>query len=110
MRCAVNLIAYRRAGAPGAPMDVALQPVEDPAALRPALDQTGIAKLLEMARYQRLAQRQALGQLADRPFALRAQPQEAKPSRVTGGTQAGEKLFHRPDPSRGARPDAAALR
>ena len=63
-------------------------PVEHPAALAEPVEQPGLGQDLQVAGDARLALAQDLDQLADGPFALRADRQQTQARRVRGGTDA----------------------
>ena len=65
--------------------------VEHPAALAKALEQARIGQELEVARDPGLALAEHLGELADGPFALAAEHEQAQPARLGGGAQAAEQ-------------------
>jgi hypothetical protein len=65
-------------------------PVKDPASLAEAVEETSLAKQLQMSRYPRLTLPENLGQFADGQLATRAQYDKPQSSRLGDCAQGGQ--------------------
>src|SRR6516225_4491915 len=70
------------------------QPIKDPAPLAEAVQETGLAKQLQVARHPWLTLPKNLGQLSNCELAAGAKHHEPQPRRLGNGAQCGEEVFH----------------